>query len=92
MVDTAVLSAFAIFGGSALGGALSLASSWPSQHFQVRADRTARRTAALETLYGEFIDEASKGLRRRTDQQRRGDIEACRSLRQGQQDAFCVFT
>jgi hypothetical protein len=59
-VNSAFLTAFAIIAGSALGGAMSLASAWLTQNSRLRADQIARRKATLEILYGDFIDEASK--------------------------------
>jgi hypothetical protein len=59
-MNPAFLTAFAIIAGSALGGAMSLASAWLTQNSRLRADQIARRKATLESLYGDFIDEASK--------------------------------
>jgi hypothetical protein len=59
-MNPAFLTAFAIIAGSALGGAMSLASAWLTQNSRLRADLIARHKATLEILYGDFVDEASK--------------------------------
>lgn len=54
------ITALAALGGSVLGSATSLATTWLTQHGQLRVDRAARESAKRETLYGQFIDEAAR--------------------------------
>src|SRR5271157_2464966 len=55
------VSALAALAGSVIGGMTSLAASWLSQHTQVRAQQIASDKTRLQTLYADFIEEASKG-------------------------------
>jgi len=59
-MDSAYLSAIAALAGSAIGALASFATTWLTQHAQVRAQRFAQAMARREHLYGEFIEEASK--------------------------------
>jgi hypothetical protein len=59
-MNSALVSAVAVLAGSALGGVTSLASTLLGQRSQLRAQEIAGHTAKLETLYGDFIDEASR--------------------------------
>jgi hypothetical protein len=59
-VDAAYLPALAALAGSAIGGLTSFASAWLTQHHQDRATRSSRGKAVRQTLYKQFIDEASK--------------------------------
>ncbi|WP_409189826.1 hypothetical protein [Bradyrhizobium sp. RDM4] len=61
-MNFALISAVAVVAGSALGGVTSLASTLLGQRSQLRAQQVAGQTAKLETLYGDFIDEASRLL------------------------------
>src|SRR5262245_21932802 len=53
-------SAFAALAGSVIGGLTSLGTSWLTQHSQLGAQRFARNLERRETLYKDFIDEASR--------------------------------
>jgi hypothetical protein len=59
-MDTAYFSAFAALAGSVIGGLTSLGTSWLTQHSQLGAQRLARNLERRETLYKDFIDEASR--------------------------------
>jgi|SRR5271157_1224527 len=61
IMDSGYVSALAALAGSVIGGMTSLAASWLSQHTQVRAQQIANDKTRLQTLYADFIDEASKG-------------------------------
>lgn len=58
-MDNAYVSALAALAGSAIGAIASFATTWLTQHGQVRAQRVAQAMARRERLYDEFIDEAS---------------------------------
>jgi hypothetical protein len=59
-VDTGFISAASALAGSAIGAFASLATSWLTQHSQTRATQRMKDQARRETLYSEFICEASK--------------------------------
>src|SRR5262249_9111369 len=59
-MDAAYFSAFAALAGSVIGGLTSLGASWLTQHSQLGAQRFARNLERRETLYKDFINEASK--------------------------------
>jgi hypothetical protein len=59
-MDAAYFSAFAALAGSVIGGLTSLGTSWLTQHSQLGAQRFARNIERRETLYRDFIDEASR--------------------------------
>jgi len=59
-MDAAYFSAFAALAGSVIGGLTSLGTSWLTQHSQLGAQRFARNIERRETLYNEFINEASR--------------------------------
>jgi hypothetical protein len=59
-MDTAFISALAALGGSTVGALASFMTSWMTINGQERAKTLTRATVKKETLYGEFIDEASK--------------------------------
>ncbi|HME71474.1 MAG TPA: hypothetical protein VKM54_16625 [Myxococcota bacterium] len=61
IMDAGFVSALAALAGSVIGGMTSLAASWLSQHTQVRAQQIASDKTRLQTLYADFIEEASKG-------------------------------
>ena len=58
-MDVALIPAIAALAGSAIGALASLASTWLTQHEQVRAQRVAQAIARREHLFGEFIEEAA---------------------------------
>ena len=59
-MDAAYFSAFAALAGSVIGGLTSLGTSWLTQHSQLGAQRSARNLERRETLYKDFINEASR--------------------------------
>jgi len=61
-MDPAILSATSALTGSLIGGASMLAASWLSQRGQFRAQALVHEAVKRETLYAEFIIEASKRL------------------------------
>jgi hypothetical protein len=61
-MDPAILSATSALIGSLIGGVSSFAASWLTQHRQLRIQLLLQEAAKRETLYAEFIIEASKRL------------------------------
>ncbi len=61
-MDPAILSAASALTGSLIGGASMLAASWLTQREQFRAQALVHEAVKRETLYAEFIIEASKRL------------------------------
>lgn len=59
-MDAAFVPALAALAGSAIGAVASFATSWTTQHAQLRASRRVEDRARREALYGEFIREASR--------------------------------
>jgi hypothetical protein len=59
-MDSAYFSAFAALGGSIIGGLRSLATSWLTQHTQLRAQQYTQNIGRKETLYKDFVEEASR--------------------------------
>src|SRR5258706_11506158 len=59
-MDPAILSATFALAGSLIGGISTLAASWITQRGQLRAQALIHESAKRETLYAEFISEASK--------------------------------
>ena len=59
-MDPAILSATAALVGSLVGGVSTFAAYWLTQRVQIRAQGLMKRHAERETLYAEFIVEASK--------------------------------
>lgn len=78
-MDTAYISAFAALAGTAIGGLTTFASSWITQHTQVRAQRLAAEKEARAALFGRFLDEAAK-LYSDALQNRRDDITRLMSI------------
>jgi hypothetical protein len=60
MSDSAYLPAVAALAGSAVGGFTSLASAWLTQRHQDRAKRLLQDKGRRQSLYKQFIVEASK--------------------------------
>ncbi len=60
LMDSAIVSAAAALTGSLIGGLSTLIASWVSQRSQLRGQGLLREAAKRETLYSEFIIEASK--------------------------------
>jgi hypothetical protein len=61
-MDPAILSAASALAGSLIGGVSTLTASWLSQRGQFRAQALVHEAVKRETLYAEFIIEASKRL------------------------------
>jgi hypothetical protein len=61
-VDHAILSAVAALVGSLIGGVSTFAAYWMSQRIQTRHQRLMQQAVIRETLYAEFIVEASRRL------------------------------
>src|SRR5262245_13803395 len=59
-MDPAYISALAALAGSAIGGMTSLATSWLTQHAQFRAQQRVHALGRRESLYTDFIEEASR--------------------------------
>ena len=59
-MDAAYISAFAALAGTAIGGLTTFASSWVTQHMQVRVQRLAAEKESRAALFGKFLDEAAK--------------------------------
>jgi arginine deiminase len=61
-MDPAVLSATSALVGSLMGGFSTFCASWVTQRRQVRSQLLLQQAAKRETLYAEFIMEATKRL------------------------------
>ncbi len=61
-MDPAILSATSALAGSLIGGVSSLTASWLTHRGQFRAQTLIHEAVKRETLYAEFIIEASKRL------------------------------
>ena len=59
-MDAAYISALAALAGTAIGGLTSFATSWMTQHAQVRSERLAAERDKREFLYSRFLEEAAK--------------------------------
>jgi len=59
-MDAAYFSGLAALAGSVIGGLTSLGATWMTQHSQLGAQRFARNVERRETLYKDFINEASR--------------------------------
>lgn len=59
-MDPAILSAASALTGSLIGGVSTLTASWLTQRRQFRAQALVHEAVKRETLYAEFIIEASK--------------------------------
>jgi hypothetical protein len=59
-MDAGYISTLAALAGSAIGALSSFATTWVVQHSQSRTRQRAKDRARCETLYGEFIREASR--------------------------------
>jgi hypothetical protein len=58
-MDNSVITALAALFGSLIGGLTTLATAWLSQRYSSRSQHQRNEIAKRETLYGEYIDEAS---------------------------------
>jgi len=61
-VNPAYLSAVAALAGAIIGGLASFCTSWVTQRTQLRHTRRETERAKLETLYNDFIAEATRLL------------------------------
>jgi hypothetical protein len=59
-MDTPIITALAAAGGSAVGAAASVITTWINQRIQTARELTQTRLRQREALYGEFITEASR--------------------------------
>ncbi len=59
-MDAAYFSGLAALAGSVIGGLTSLGATWLTQYSQLGAQRVARNLERRETLYKDFINEASR--------------------------------
>ena len=59
-MDSAYISALSALAGSAIGALASFGTTWLTQHHQDRAQRLSQESTRRETIYGEFIEQASK--------------------------------
>lgn len=59
-MDIAYFSAFAALAGSVIGGLTVVATSWLTQHAQLRAQQLEHDITRREDLYKNFIEEASQ--------------------------------
>lgn len=60
MADAGLIAATAALGGSIIGGATSLLTTWLTQRGVARNDRRNREMDKREQLYGRFVDEGSR--------------------------------
>jgi hypothetical protein len=59
-VDASIISALAALTGAAVGGFTSGITNWLNQRSQLRAQWLLHETSRRQTLYRDFIEEASK--------------------------------
>jgi hypothetical protein len=59
-MNDAYISALAALAGSGIGALASVGTTWVTQRYQDRSKRLAQKSARLEQLFGEFIDQASR--------------------------------
>jgi len=59
-MDNSVITALAALAGAAVGGVMTVLSSWLSQHAQARTQWIAHNQALRQELYREFIEQSSK--------------------------------
>jgi hypothetical protein len=59
-MDAGYMTALAALAGAAVGGFTSFASSWTTQHAQMKADGIASSKSRRQKLYRVFIESASK--------------------------------
>jgi hypothetical protein len=59
-VDASIITALAALTGAAVGGLTSGIANWLSQRSEVRAQWILHEKTRRQTLYGDFIEEASK--------------------------------
>src|SRR3974377_94326 len=59
-MDSTLITAVAAVFGSCVGGAASVGATWIAQRTQTNREQTEARLRDRESLYGEFITEASR--------------------------------
>jgi hypothetical protein len=59
-MEAAYISALSALAGSAIGGFTSIVSAWLSNHAQIKSQQTIQEVTKRETLYAQFIEEASR--------------------------------
>jgi len=59
-MDSSVITALAALAGAAVGGVMTVLSSWLSQHAQARTQWIAHNQALRQELYREFIEQSSR--------------------------------
>ena len=59
-MEPSIITALAAAGGSIVGGAATVTTTWINQHNQTVREQTQARLRERESLYGEFITEASR--------------------------------
>ena len=59
-MEPSIITALAAAGGSIVGGAATVTTSWINQRTQTVREQTQARLRERERLYGEFITEASR--------------------------------
>lgn len=61
-MDATVLTTLAALGGSLVGGTTTMATAWLTQRYGARGKRIRDEITRRESLYGAFIDEASRRI------------------------------
>lgn len=59
-MDASIITAVAALTGSLIGGLTTFATTWFTHRYQATRERTAKEIAKRETLYGDFINEATR--------------------------------
>src|ERR1700745_3454397 len=59
-MDTSIISALAALAGTAVGGLTNVLANWHNQRNQIRPQWVSHERNHRQTLYRDFIDEASK--------------------------------
>jgi hypothetical protein len=59
-MDSAIITAVAAVSGSLVGAAATIATTWITQRTQITRHKIEAEVRGRETLYGEFITEASR--------------------------------
>ena len=60
LMEPSIITALAAAGGSIVGGAATVTTTWINQRTQTVREQTQARLSERERLYGEFITEASR--------------------------------
>lgn len=59
-MDASIITALAALAGSLVGGLTTFATTWFTHRYQATRERAAKEIAKRETLYGDFINEATR--------------------------------